>query len=426
MMGLPEGWRASTLDELRAPGRSMVDGPFGSNLKTAHYTESGPQVVRLQNIGEGIYRDAPAHISEEHFERLGTHEVLPGDLLVASLGEVLPRACLMPGYVGPAIVKADCIRVRLSGSVDPRWVMYSLLTPETRRWAEARTHGVGRPRLGLRLVRQIPVPLPPLDEQRRVVEILEEHLSHLDAAHNYLMAAERRAELLLKVSLWEATHDLAGAKEVRLDSVSEVRLGRQRSPKNHSGERMRPYLRAANVDWDGLRLDDVNEMNFSKAEETVYRLEPGDILLTEASGSAAEVGKSAMYEGLPANVCFQNTLLRVRCHSADPHFVQKYLLAEAMAGKFMPESRGVGINHLGRRKLANLTIKLPDERQQRAAIEQCHEAIMDVARLRSAITAQKRRAASLRRALLAAAFSGQLTGAASDTERVEELAEAGV
>ncbi len=49
----------------------------------------------------------------------------------------------------------------------------------------------------------------------------------------------------------------------RLDELAEVRLGRQRSPKNHSGSRMRPYLRAANVTWSGLDLNDVKEMNFT-------------------------------------------------------------------------------------------------------------------------------------------------------------------
>ena len=67
----------------------------------------------------------------------------------------------------------------------------------------------------------------------------------------------------------------SGWREVPLASVAEVRLGRQRSPKNHAGEQMRPYVRAANVGWSGLRLDDVKSMNFSDSELSVYRLEPG-------------------------------------------------------------------------------------------------------------------------------------------------------
>ncbi|HEY0689994.1 MAG TPA: hypothetical protein VGD71_13255 [Kribbella sp.] len=38
-----------------------------------------------------------------------------------------------------------------------------------------------------------------------------------------------------------------GWATVRLDEIAEVRLGRQRSPKHHTGTQMRPYLRAANL-----------------------------------------------------------------------------------------------------------------------------------------------------------------------------------
>src|SRR5207247_739912 len=71
---LPElaaGWAWATVEQLAAPEpNSITDGPFGSNLKTKHYTDSGPRVIRLQNIGDGVYVDEEAHISQAHFQRL--------------------------------------------------------------------------------------------------------------------------------------------------------------------------------------------------------------------------------------------------------------------------------------------------------------------------------------------------------------------
>jgi type I restriction enzyme S subunit len=49
-----------------------------------------------------------------------------------------------------------------------------------------------------------------------------------------------------------------------LTDIADVRLGRQRSPKNHSGAQMRPYVRAANVGWSGLLLDDVKTMKLHR------------------------------------------------------------------------------------------------------------------------------------------------------------------
>jgi hypothetical protein len=110
---VPCGWRLATLNELLAHiPNAIVDGPFGSNLKTEHYTSGGPRVIRLQNVGDGEFVDTPAHISAEHFEELRKHEAHGGDLIIALLGNELPRACVVPPDIGPAIVKADCVRLR--------------------------------------------------------------------------------------------------------------------------------------------------------------------------------------------------------------------------------------------------------------------------------------------------------------------------
>ena len=55
MSDLPDGWVTATINEL-AVSHGITDGPFGSNLKTAHYTPEGPRVVRLQNIGDGHFK----------------------------------------------------------------------------------------------------------------------------------------------------------------------------------------------------------------------------------------------------------------------------------------------------------------------------------------------------------------------------------
>jgi type I restriction enzyme S subunit len=205
MIEIPESWRWASLNDLQAnEPRAITDGPFGSNLTSAHYTEAGPRVVRLQNIGDGDFIDSRAHISQEHFERLRAHEVLAGDLLIASLGERPPRACLAPPQLGPAIVKADCIRVRLAASVDRRWVLHALRAPSTRRWAADKLHGVGRPRLGLKTIRALPIPLPPLHEQQRLVQLLEDHLSTLSAAAAGLARTRERTRRFAEATIERA------------------------------------------------------------------------------------------------------------------------------------------------------------------------------------------------------------------------------
>ena len=152
---------------------------------------------------------------------------------------------------------------------------------------------------------------------------------------------------------------------VPLSEIAEVRLGRQRSPKRAVGPNMRPYMRAANVTWNGISLHDVKKMDFTPAEFETYALRRGDLLLSEASGSASEVGKPAVWNEEIPDCCFQNTLIRVRAPESLVPFLHLHLYKDALTGEFARASRGVGIHHLGAKTLAEWEVHLPPLEEQR-------------------------------------------------------------
>lgn len=192
-----------------------------------------------------------------------------------------------------------------------------------------------------------------------------------------------------------------------LAEVAEVRLGRQRSPKNHQGKKMRPYLRAANVGWSGLLLNDVKSMNFTDAEMITYRLHPGDIVLSEASGSPGEVGKPALWTGELDDCAFQNTLIRVRPTAHEPRFLLHYFRYVALTGGFLPSSRGVGINHLGRARLAGWPTPLPSTAEQRRIVEILEDHLSRLDAAADYASAADRRLARLRDQVVMDAITGR-------------------
>ena len=412
MTGWTTPWRETTLGQIARWGSGGTPNSKDSSL----YGGDIPWAV-IGDLNEGFVHRTAATITESGLANSSAKLVPEQAVLVAMYGASIGRV----GITAREMATNQAIAHALPDkSIIAKYLMYYLMSQ--REHLVRAGKGAAQPNIGQGVLKAWPIRLPDsLDEQHRIVDLVEDHLSRLDAAADGLKTALARSEALLTASLWQATHGLPDAESIELQSISEVRLGRQRSPKNHSGNRMRPYLRAANVDWDRLRLDDVKEMQFSEAEEHTYRLRHGDILLTEASGSPAEVGKSVVYRGVPADVCFQNTLLRVRCHDADPEFVQTYLLAEARAGKFMPEARGVGINHLGRARLARLKIDLPSIEVQQQAVDLCRALVDEVTRLKAAVNDQSRQTAALRRSLLAAAFTGRLNCCDSDLSLAEEM-----
>lgn len=202
---VPEGWTWATVEQLAAPEpNSITDGPFGSNLKTEHYMASGPRVIRLQNIGDGVYVDEEAHITQAHFERLQKHRIFAGDVVIAGFGENPPRSCIIPESLGPAIVKADCIRFKPHSSVLPKYMNAALNSDPVRKRTKGMVHGVGRPRLNLGEIKSIVLPLPPLAEQTRILAEVERRLSVVEELESVVSANLQRAVRLRQSILQKA------------------------------------------------------------------------------------------------------------------------------------------------------------------------------------------------------------------------------
>lgn len=160
----PKRWPCRSVGLLAS---KFSDGPFGSNLKTEHYVESGVRVIRLQNIGNGKFIDDDvAYVAEEHFKRLAKHECRPGDVLIATLGDPNLRACVQPDSVPVALNKADCVQLRpQSGVACSAYVCALLNHPSTVRMAQGLMHGQTRIRVSMGQLRHLQVPVPPFELQ---------------------------------------------------------------------------------------------------------------------------------------------------------------------------------------------------------------------------------------------------------------------
>jgi type I restriction enzyme, S subunit len=171
---------------------------------------------------------------------------------------------------------------------------------------------------------------------------------------------------------------------------------------------MRPYLRAANVTWNGLDLSDVMSMNFSPSEAKEYELRPGDILLSEASGSPNEVGKPAVWRGEIDGCCFQNTLIRVRPSGALGSYLYWHFYKDALTGDFGRAARGVGIHHLGSQGMSDWTVSLAPRDEQKRIVAEIEKQFTRIEAAVKALEAARQRTHLGRAAVLKAAAEGRL------------------
>ncbi|APZ33297.1 hypothetical protein BOH66_02585 [Microbacterium aurum] len=203
-------WQAA-IDGMAAPEvplrrtiDSIVDGPFGSSLTSAHYSDHGARVVRLGNIGVNAFKEEDeAYISMTYFAELQSHAVERGDVVIAGLGDErmpLGRAAVIP-ELGPALVKADCYRLRPNRLMTAEFLAWVLSAPQTRGRFGELSRGSTRQRLNTSIVGDVMVPLPSISEQQRVVLQTSEQMRELDAAiadarEAIALSKERRAALI--------------------------------------------------------------------------------------------------------------------------------------------------------------------------------------------------------------------------------------
>ncbi|MCY4156268.1 MAG: restriction endonuclease subunit S [Gammaproteobacteria bacterium] len=193
------------------------------------------------------------------------------------------------------------------------------------------------------------------------------------------------------------------------ESAGIIQLGRQRSPRNRSKDYPTKYIRAANITENGLNLDDVLDMDFDPHEFSAYRLEKDDLLLSEGSGSASQVGKPAIWEDQILNCCFQNTVIRHQPYCCDhsPYLLWLYRFYY-ISGTFAQVAGGVGIHHLSAYKFARLPLPLCPILEQTEIVRQLEERFTAMQENEKEIDFAIEKAQSLRQSILQKAFSGQL------------------
>lgn len=182
------------------------DGPFGSGLKSEHYTESGVRVIRLQNIKQDSFDGSDeAFIDAEYYQRsLSGRDVVAGDVLIAGLGDernTVGRACIAPEDIAPAMVKADCFRFRLlTERAVPAFVARQLSVSSG---ADAGSFATGttRSRIPLTVMATRKISLPHVKEQQEIATWIEQEMIKLDALsteceHAIEILKERRSALI--------------------------------------------------------------------------------------------------------------------------------------------------------------------------------------------------------------------------------------
>ena len=203
---LPDDWVRCVVADLRASGKwTCIGGPFGSNLTSTDYRVLGVPVIRSSNLSTTdcfVSEDNFVYVSAIKANELVQNMAYPGDVIFTQRGTL--------GQVGMIRKKSRYERFIISQSqmkltpdeelVDPIWLVSYFQAPMSQRVIEKRTLSTGVPHINLGILREFPVNLPPIAEQRRYstlhLEIMNantQQLETLKSSHNLFNSLLQRA-----------------------------------------------------------------------------------------------------------------------------------------------------------------------------------------------------------------------------------------
>ncbi|MBN8641607.1 MAG: restriction endonuclease subunit S [Flavobacteriales bacterium] len=172
---IPEHWNVRNFDSTAMKNQySFTGGPFGSDLKSDEYTDTGVRIIQLQNIGVGIFKDDyKIYTSDEKAVQLESCLIFPGDIIIAKMADPVARACIIPNFEEKYIMASDGIRLEVDKHFfNTKFIEYSVNSIYFNSQAEAVSTGTTRLRIGLTVLKKLKILAPPIEEQNLIVEEL--------------------------------------------------------------------------------------------------------------------------------------------------------------------------------------------------------------------------------------------------------------
>lgn len=419
MIPLPTGWRWSTVADVGRVdlGRQRhPDWHTGPNMR---------RYLRVANVFED--RIDTSDVMEMDFTGVfERYRLQPGDVLLneGQTPELLGRPAIYRGQPEDVAFTNSLLRFRAGPDVSPEWALAVFRHHmHSGRFARESRITTNIAHLSVGRFKAVEFPVPPLSEQRRIVEILEDHLSRLDAAEDYASAASRRLPKLHESNL-RAALSSCEVEYRPLGAVLAMPLTNGRSVPTRDGGF--PVLRLTALTPRGVDLQERKGGAWTASEAGRFLVSEGDFLVARGNGSIRRVGRGSLVRHSPDPVAFPDTVIRVRPNlgilRAD--YLDHVWNAHGTRSQIESMARTTaGIYKVNQKQLALVQIPVPalDVQSAIAADGESSRGAIDA--MARSIESVERRSRTLRRAVLAAAFSGKLAGRHTDQEVIEELAD---
>ena len=442
---LPDGWVWTTLEEVSELNPRIDRQSIDDDLEVTF--------LPMKNVEE---LSGKIDLSEtKRFSELKRKSYTPfrdGDILFAKVTPCMENGKIALAYDlknGIGFGSTEFHVIRLSKEQSKRFFFFYFLQQKFRQEAKrAMTSAVGLLRVPTDYMRKVPIPLPPLPEQHRLVAKIKELFTKLDAGINELHKAQsqlkRYRQSVLKAAFegkltaaWRAEHqgeiepaapiasDLPnGWSWTTLEEVSELnpRIDKQ----NIDDDLEITFLPMKNVEELSGKIDLSDTKRFSELKRKSYTpFRDGDILFAKVT-PCMENGKIAIAYDLKNGIGFGSTefhVIRLSEEQSKRFFFFYFLQQEFRQEAKRAMTSGVGLLRVPTNYMKKVPIPLPPLSEQQALVSAVESRLSVADEVEKIVTAELKRAEQLRQSILKKAFSGKLVPQDPNDEPASALLE---
>ncbi len=319
------------------------------------YPWVSPKDMKQREIETSIER-----ISEVAFDETGLKRIPSNSVLIVVRGMILAHSipvCLNRAEVA---INQDVKALICGNKLEPAFLRWFLEARASDLLAKVSFAGHGTRRIDTKDLREFLIPRPPLDEQRRIVDILNRAAS-IQRLRDQANAKLRALIPALFIKVFGDPLENPMGWEVR--PLGEVALSTQygTSTKAMEGGDGVPMLRMGNVDYGGhLDTSNLKYVMLSDEGNEKYELRAGDILFNRTN-SKDLVGKTGLWDGR-FDAVHASYFIRVRVDDAlvSPTYVWAYMNSAPLKRRLFDMARGaIGQANINAKELRSLPLPLP-------------------------------------------------------------------
>lgn len=436
---LPKGWIKASLKDVVVSRKGKKPKNLVSEKREGYF----PYILIDEMEGKPIRKytnDENVPIADKN------------DVLIVWDGSIGKTATNIKGAIGSTITALTAI------VIPAKFLEYFLRTAKP--FIEQTSRGTGLQHINPKTFWPLSFPLPPLNEQKRIVSKLDVIIPRIEAVKQRLEKVPNILKLFRQSVLtaaftgkltekWREEHpemrntEVLSDKSIKLinkskyikewgnfevpytwlcaylGEVADLRLGKMLDGSKNKGEKIK-YLRNVNVRWFKFDLSDLKEIKITKTEKEILSIKNGDIFICEGG----EPGRAAVWKNGENAMTFQKALHRVRFRIPfESDFLVYNLKVDAYTQKLNRLFTGSTIKHLTGRSLALYPITFPPIEEQKEIVKQVEKLFAWADKVEAHYQKAKEQVDKLTQSVLAKAFRGELVPQDPNDEPAEKLLE---